>query len=182
MPTPTKKTVPLVAMVVMAAGLASCAQKESFSSLPPSEESAADGPKVVEATPRVQRVAEDDGADARRDGENILNERLVFFDFDKSEIRPEFRAMLSAHTDYLVGNRGKAAMLQGHADERGSTEYNLALGQRRADAVREYLTAGGVYSDQLEAISYGEERPRALGSNESAWAENRRVEILYTDE
>lgn len=180
---PTNKTIALAAVVVTAVGLASCAQKESYSSLPPSGDSSADGPKVVEATPRVQRVEEaDSGSDARRDGENILNERLVYFDFDKSEIRPEFRAMLSAHTDYLVSNRGSGVMLQGHADERGSTEYNLALGQRRADAVREYMIAGGVYADQLEAISYGEERPRALGSNEAAWAENRRVEILYTDE
>ena len=179
---PTKKTIALAAIIFMAAGLASCAKKEAFSSLPPSGEDSADGPKVVEATPRVQRVGEDPDADARRDSENILNERLVFFDFDKSDIRPEFRPMLSAHTDFLVDNRSRSMMLQGHADERGSTEYNLALGQRRSDSVREYLVSGGVYTDQVEAISYGEERPRALGSNEAAWAENRRVEILYTDE
>ena len=178
---PTKRTIALAAAVVMATGLASCAQKETFSSLPPSEADA-DGPKVVEATPRVQPIAEDTEADRRRDAENILNERLVFFDFDRSDIRPEFRVMLGAHSDYLVDNRGTSVMLQGHADERGSTEYNLALGQRRADSVREYLITSGVYSDQIEAVSYGEERPRALGSNEAAWAENRRVEILYTDE
>ena len=178
---PKKNTLALALAAVMATGLVSCAKEEAYSSLPPSDDS--QGPKVVEATPKVKRVDNSaTGSDGRLDSDNILNQRLVFFDFDKSDIRPEFRAMLSAHTDFLVTNRGSSVVLQGHADERGSTEYNLALGQRRADSVREFLVAGGVYSDQIEAISYGEERPRALGSNESAWAENRRVEIVYTDE
>ncbi len=177
----SNKTAALLAMTALAAGLASCAQKEAYSSQAPSAAADGAGPKVVEATPRVQR---DDSSepDTRSDRDNILNERLVFFDFDKSVVLPEFGAMLTAHTDFLVVNRDKAVVLQGHADERGSTEYNLALGQRRSDAVAEVLISGGVFPDQVETISYGEERPRALGSNEAAWAENRRVEIIYTDE
>ena len=182
------KLVVMVTSGVMLVGLTSCAQEESFSSLPPTKDSVSgDGPKVVEATPRVTLIdnsASSDQAsyDARSDVDNILSTRLIYFDFDSKEIRPEFGAVLSAHADYLISNRNSGVTLQGHADERGSTEYNLSLGQDRADAVRDVLVANGVFPDQIETISYGEERPRALGSNEGAWAENRRVEIVYTDE
>ena len=176
----------LVATTVFLVGLSatSCAPKESYSGQPaPATSEDQKGPRVVEATPRVR---ESEGAtsvaDARTERGNVLNERLVFFDLDKSVIKQQFFVLLDAHADFLVDNRNARVVLQGHADERGSTEYNLALGQRRADSVGEYLTARGVFPEQIETISYGEERPRALGSNEAAWAQNRRVEIVYGDE
>lgn len=173
----------IVALTTALTGLTmvSCAQKEAYSGQPEVEPDSSDGPRVVQATPRVKQTSDQDN-DGRSDRGNILNERLVFFDLDKSLIKQEYLPILEAHIDYLVNNRNARVLLQGHADERGSTEYNLALGQRRSDAVREYMVAGGIFADQLEAVSYGEERPRALGSNETAWAENRRVEIIYGDE
>lgn len=182
---PTRFLVAVTASVA-ALVLVSCAPKEAYTGQAPSSttDGESSGPKIVQATPRVQ---DDDGvtaatSDSRAQRGGLLNDRLVFFDLDKSVIKTQFRATLNAHADYLSQNRNARVLLQGHADERGSTEYNLALGQRRADAVREYMIAGGVFADQIEAVSYGEERPRVVGSDESAWSQNRRVEIVYDDE
>lgn len=180
-------------IAAMALFAASCAPKEAYSGLEMEEEEeqmvAREGPVVVTAEPESESefemdaaVMEEEEVDLRFDPGNILSERLVFFDFDKFVVRTEYLGMINAHSDYLVSNRDSVMVLQGHADERGSTEYNLALGQRRADAVRDILLASGVYEDQISTISYGEERPRALGHNEGAWAENRRVEFVYADE
>lgn len=111
-----------------------------------------------------------------------LQKRLIYFEFDKSVVSSEQLAIIEAHARFLADNPDKAVLLEGHADERGSNEYNLALGQRRANAVRDILSANGVYDNQLETVSFGEERPLARESTESAWAENRRVEIRYRDE
>lgn len=174
------------AMTIAVAGMAltSCASKEAYSGEPEagSDEMRGKGPRVVQATPAVEG-AQADALGGPGAGEEVLTEdRLVFFDFDKYAVKDEFLPVIQAHVEYMVANRNARVILQGHADERGSTEYNLALGQRRADAVREVMESGGVFPDQLEAVSYGEERPRALGSNEAAWAENRRVEIVYSNE
>ena len=111
-----------------------------------------------------------------------LQQRLIYFEFDKSDITPEQLPVIEAHARFLVNNPDKAVLLEGHADERGSNEYNLALGQRRANAVRDVMTANGVDSFNIETVSFGEERPLIPESNEAAWAENRRVEIRYRDE
>ena len=120
--------------------------------------------------------------DDDRQADGLLDQRLVFFDFDSSLVRSEFLPVLSAHADFLVRNPGLGVILEGHADNRGSNEYNLALGQRRANAIRDILLSGGVSLGQMETLSFGEEEPRAFGNNEEAWAENRRVEIRYNDE
>ena len=120
--------------------------------------------------------------DDDRQADSLLDQRLVFFDFDSSLVRSEFLPVLSAHADFLVRNPGLGVILEGHADNRGSNEYNLALGQRRANAIRDILLSGGVSLGQMETLSFGEEEPRAFGNNEEAWAENRRVEIRYNDE
>lgn len=122
------------------------------------------------------------GVDDDRQADSLLDQRLVFFDFDSSLVRSEFLPVLSAHADFLVRNPGLGVILEGHADNRGSNEYNLALGQRRANAIRDILLSGGVSLGQMETLSFGEEEPRAFGNNEEAWAENRRVEIRYNDE
>lgn len=111
-----------------------------------------------------------------------LQQRLIYFEFDKSVVSTEQLAVIEAHSRFLADNPDKAVLLEGHADERGSNEYNLALGQRRANAVRDILLANGVYDNQVETVSFGEERPLVRESNETAWAENRRVEIRYRDE
>ncbi|MGB3609146.1 MAG: peptidoglycan-associated lipoprotein Pal [Cellvibrio sp.] len=105
-------------------------------------------------------------------------ETIVYFDFDQATLKPETRALLLAHADRLKSSNA-SARLEGHADERGSREYNIALGERRANAVRDFLVLQGVSASSLEVISYGEERPLATGSDESAYAQNRRVELKY---
>ena len=106
-----------------------------------------------------------------------LAQRIVYFDFDSFVVKDEFRPMLEAHAKVLSANRGKRMVLEGHTDERGGREYNLALGQKRADAVLRTLVLLGVQDAQLEAVSFGEERPAVPGSDEAAWAKNRRVEL-----
>ena len=110
--------------------------------------------------------------------EGMLAMRVVYFDFDSSVIHDDSMAMLRAHAEYLSSN-GTNITVEGHADERGTREYNLALGERRADAVRRVLLANGVTASQIKVVSYGEERPAALGHNEDAWALNRRSELVY---
>ena len=113
------------------------------------------------------------------DPNSLLSVQTVYFDFDKSNIRSEFVDVLRAHAAYLISNPNLSISIEGHADERGSREYNIALGERRAMAVRRFLEAEGVNGSQLSTISYGEERPVALGHDEASWAQNRRGVLVY---
>jgi peptidoglycan-associated lipoprotein len=106
--------------------------------------------------------------------------QMVHFDFDQSDLRPEDRSILDAKVPILQANPGVTISIAGHTDERGSDEYNLALGQRRAAAAKAYLVQRGVAESRIETRSYGEERPIAQGSDESAWAQNRRAEFSIT--
>lgn len=112
-------------------------------------------------------------------GSQIPDVRTIYFAFDSDTIRPEFQSVLEAHARFLSANSGASVMLQGHTDERGTREYNLALGERRANAVKRYLNVQGVSPSQLEVVSYGEERPAARGHTEEAHAQNRRVIFAY---
>ena len=105
--------------------------------------------------------------------------KIVYFDFDRSDIRANQRNVVMAHAENLADNPAQKVRLEGHADERGSREYNIGLGERRAQSVRQALMLNGVQSGQIETLSYGEERPAMRGSGESVWAQNRRVEIVY---
>jgi peptidoglycan-associated lipoprotein len=120
--------------------------------------------------------------DPRKDPASLLSKRSVYFDFDRFVVKDEYRPMLEAHAGYLMSKRDAHVILQGNADERGSREYNLALGQKRAEAVRKALSVLGVSDAQMEAISFGEEKPRNPGHDEAAYAENRRTDIVYSDE
>lgn len=120
--------------------------------------------------------------DPRKDPASPLSKRSVYFDFDSYVVKPEYRPMLEAHAGYLQSKRDARVILQGNADERGSREYNLALGQKRAEAVRKSLAVLGVSDSQMEAISFGEEKPRNEASTEEAYAENRRTDVVYGDE
>ena len=110
---------------------------------------------------------------------SIPSERVIYFDYDMSDIRPEARVILEQHAAYLSGNPSMQVRLEGHADERGSREYNLALGERRAESAKSALMSLGVSGNQMTTLSYGEEQPVALGHNEHDWQLNRRVEVIY---
>ena len=117
--------------------------------------------------------------DPLNDPTSILAKRSVYFDYDSYIVKDEFKAIVDAHAKYLVANKGRKVLIQGNADERGGREYNLALGQKRAEAVRKALSVLSVAETQVEAVSLGEEKPKATGNNEAAWAENRRSDIIY---
>lgn len=128
----------------------------------------------------VSTTALGDGSSAQGSelmGDLAVNNK-IYFEYDSATITPESRALIEAHSQNLLNNPGMSVVLEGHADERGTREYNLALAERRSLSVLEVMLAYGVSRDQLQAISYGEERPEALEHNESAWALNRRVVIL----
>ena len=111
-----------------------------------------------------------------------LAQRRLLFDYDSSAIRDEYRTLLEMHAQYLKNEKSAKLILQGHADERGSREYNLALGQRRSESVYKAMTLLGVPDAQMEAVSLGEEKPVVEGHDENAWAQNRRAELLYVGE
>jgi peptidoglycan-associated lipoprotein len=110
---------------------------------------------------------------------SLLATRVVYFDFDQSAVRSEFLDVIQAHADYLAANPQVVLRLEGHADEKGTREYNLGLGENRANSVRSLMLAQGVADNQLVVVSYGEERPSAFEHNEESWALNRRVELVY---
>lgn len=106
---------------------------------------------------------------------------IIYFDFDQSELRPEYGDLLARHAQQLANNSRMKVRLEGHADERGSREYNIGLGERRSQSVRRMLLIQGASAEQISTVSFGEERPAELGSDEEAYAQNRRVEIKYTN-
>ena len=114
------------------------------------------------------------------DTDSCLRQRVVYFDFDRAEIKSEFQAQIACHAAYLRQFPGARVTLEGNADERGTREYNLGLGERRGNAVSSALGAAGASTSQLNTVSYGEERPTCKDHNEGCWAKNRRVEIVYT--
>jgi peptidoglycan-associated lipoprotein len=113
------------------------------------------------------------------DPKSPLFEKSIYFGFDEYTVQTKYQKMLSAHASYLKANPTQKIIIQGNTDERGTTEYNLALGQRRSDAVRKSLNLMGVSDNQIEAVSFGKEKPKAEGNTEAAWTENRRADIIY---
>ena len=158
---------------LMAAALASCASQ----TIPDPE------PSVGNDSTGTDSSAYDSGdlgsGEALPDDSSGQLGMVIYFDFDKSELKPEYVALLARHADRLVSGSDIEVRLEGHADERGSREYNVGLGERRSQAVRRILIADGVPADQLATVSFGEERPVASGHNERSYAQNRRVEIKY---
>jgi peptidoglycan-associated lipoprotein len=132
------------------------------------------GGRVVGVTPEQAAML--------RDPNNPLSKRVIYFDFDSDAIRDEFRGLIDAHAGFLKSNGAARIILQGHTDERGSRDYNLALGQRRSESVRQALGLLGVQNEQVETVSLGEEKPIQEGHDEAAWKQNRRAEIHYLGE
>jgi peptidoglycan-associated lipoprotein len=172
----------LAVLLVSAALIAGCAQRTK----PDDEAARAVGPDDDPFA--TQPHGDDLFADGRPlDGEfgvvetpeALLGRTTIYFDFDASTIRSEYAQTVAAHAAHLNNNSRMAVRLEGHTDERGSREYNIGLGERRAQAVRRAMMLQGVRGDQISTVSYGEERPAVSGSDEEAWAMNRRVEIVY---
>jgi len=157
----------LILMIAAALGLAACSSKPKRAEAPPANPAA--GAQSAGAG-SAGMVGEEEGAAAPGPLAGILAKRIIYFDFDSSEIKGEGPGVVAAHAKYLAAN---------HTDERGSREYNIGLGERRAQSVRRALLLQGATESQLSTVSYGAERPAAAGSNEAAWAQNRRVEIVY---
>ncbi len=176
-----------VALVAAAVVLSGCGSSPFDRKRDRGSEAQQERDRIIEAE-RAQREAEARGARIEggftghplEDPASPLSRRVVYFAFDSSAIDAEGRQTTMAHARYLSQNPNQTVVLEGHTDERGSREYNLALGERRANAVRDLMLLNGVSPRQIQVISFGEERPVALGSDESAWRLNRRVEILYS--
>ncbi len=168
-------------VAALSALLAACGSSVKLDEAPVSERSAsaaADGGAAAGGL--GQRGISGVQADAFTPGQGPASVgRIVYFDFDSFAIRSEFNPLIEGHARFLGGNSQRRVNLEGHTDERGGREYNLALGQKRAEAVRRALAVSGVSDAQMEAVSYGEEKPAVQGSNEEAWAKNRRVELTY---
>lgn len=164
----------LIALIA-AASIAGCSST-------PEDTNANAGAAPVDTTTNTTTTMEEPTTTTTEMADPALQSRVVYFDFDKYDIRPDAAPTLSAHAMYLSSHPGAHVRVEGHADERGTREYNMALGERRAKAAAAYLTAKGASSSQIEVISYGEERPVALGHDESSWAQNRRAELNYTSE
>lgn len=129
--------------------------------------------------PMANTADSNSSKDPLTDSSSILSKRSVYFDYDSSNVKTESVALIEAHGKYLAIHQERRVVIQGNTDERGGSEYNVALGQKRAEAVRGLLVIYGAKESQLEAVSFGKEKPRASGSNEAAWAENRRVDLAY---
>ncbi|MDR0234376.1 MAG: peptidoglycan-associated lipoprotein Pal, partial [Zoogloeaceae bacterium] len=139
-------------------------------------------PNIVTRVDGDNAIRADDLPHDLRDPNSLLSRRSIYFALDRYDVAEEYRDLVSAHARFLASNRQFRIMIQGNTDERGSREYNLSLGQKRAEAVRQMMLLLGVRENQVEAVSLGKEKPRAEGHNEAAWAENRRSDILYEGE
>ena len=192
---------------VVVTGLVGCKSAVKLDEPAPVESRAGSGPSVADAANAASRMggAGQGGLDGRglnsggtggaggsaganavsatldplKDPASPLAKRSIYFDYDSYVVRDEYRSTIDAHARYLAGERNRRVIVQGNTDERGSREYNLALGQKRAEAVRRSLTALGVPEAQVEAVSLGEEKPRATGQDEASFAENRRDDLVY---
>ena len=131
------------------------------------------------ADTRTVNTVDTGSTDPLNDPKGVLAKRSVYFDYDSYTVKEEFKPTVDAHAKYLNANKSRKIIIQGNTDDRGGREYNLALGQKRAEAVRQAMSLLGVPEGQVEAVSLGKEKPKALGSDEAAYAENRRADIVY---
>ncbi|MFZ6642222.1 peptidoglycan-associated lipoprotein Pal [Undibacterium sp. TC4M20W] len=169
-----KSAAGLVAVAVL---LAACSSPVKVAEQPAEQTKTTTKPPVVDTRTVAPLKAE---VDDLNNPNSPLAKRSVYFDFDQYVVKTEYSGTVNAHSKYLSANNGKKILIQGNTDERGGREYNLALGQKRAEAVRKSLSLLGVPEAQMEAVSLGKEKPKATGSDEAAWAENRRADIIYS--
>jgi peptidoglycan-associated lipoprotein len=173
------KLVKALALTVSIATLAACSSSPDSDVDSSTTGTAGDGraPSGVQ-TGAVDRQLSPEEQRQERYAE-LRQDQVIYFDFDTADIRSEFAELLAAHADYLVRNPSVTVVIEGHTDERGTPEYNIALGERRANATSAYLRNLGVLSSQITTVSFGEEKPLARGNNERAWSQNRRAVLVY---
>jgi peptidoglycan-associated lipoprotein len=177
-----KKLFALAAALALLAGCASTPMSDNKAGV---EDRSATGNAPVQqggstATPVAPKA--DQQLNPLKDPNNILSKRSIFYDYDKYEVKDEYKPMLQAHANYIGQHSDTKLLIQGNCDERGSREYNIALGQKRADGVKKILELMGVKESQLESVSLGEEKPRCTEQTEECYAQNRRSDVLYPGE
>jgi peptidoglycan-associated lipoprotein len=166
-------------LIATAAVLSACSSPVKLAEPAPVVEKPVAPPPPPVADARDVKPVETGSTDPLNDPNGVLANRSVYFDFDSYVVREDGKPVVANHSQYLNQNKGRKILIQGNTDERGGTEYNLALGQKRAEAVRKSMAALGVSDSQMEAVSLGKEKPKATGHDEAAWAENRRADIVY---
>jgi peptidoglycan-associated lipoprotein len=176
-----KKLLAVAAVVALLAGCASTPKDESKAAVEDRT------PTTVPTQPGVSTVTPvapkaDQLPNALKDPNNILSKRSLYYDYDKYDVKDEYKPMLQAHARYLAQNRNAKMLIQGNCDERGSREYNIALGQKRADGVKKMLLLMGAQESQVESVSLGEEKPRCAETTEACYSQNRRSDMLYGGE
>ncbi len=157
--------------------LAACSSVKLDDKAPIAESTGTTTPAPADA--RSVGTVNTGSADPLNDPQGVLAKRSIYFDYDSYSVKDEFKPVVENHARYLTTHKGRKILIQGNTDERGGAEYNLALGQKRAEAVRRALNLLGVPDAQVEAVSFGKEKPKALGSDEASWAENRRADLVY---
>jgi peptidoglycan-associated lipoprotein len=168
----------LALMISAAAVLSACSSPVKLAETPVVERAPEKAAPVAD-TRAITPVDTASTVDPLNDPKGVLAKRSVYFDFDSYAVRDDGKSVVENHSAYLNKNKARKVLIQGNTDERGGTEYNLALGQKRAEAVRKAMATLGVAETQMEAVSLGKEKPKAQGSNEAAWAENRRADVVY---
>lgn len=165
---------------ILATALAGCASGVKLDNPAPVTDATAvspGGPATGNSQSQVSSVTADEAAGSIGGPASVA--KIVYFDYDSNSIKPEFQGLIEGNARWLTQHRNAHVVVEGNTDERGGSEYNLALGQRRAEAVRQALELLGVQDSQVEAVSYGKEKPAVDGHDEAAWAKNRRAEIAY---
>jgi len=173
----------IVLSIAMATLVAACGSQEVKKDVPVTDRTTPTTqpttPTTSTTTPTTQPAIT---ANPLTDPSNILSKRSVYFDFDSNVVKDEYKGLVQAHAKYMVDKKDTKIRVEGNCDERGSREYNLALGQRRAESVKKVMTVLGVQDGRIETVSFGEEKPAASGHDEAAWAQNRRGDIKYAGE
>ncbi|MEB0136157.1 peptidoglycan-associated lipoprotein Pal [Actimicrobium sp. CCC2.4] len=167
------------AVVAASALLFSACSSTKLDEKPPVEDRSGSAAMAAPADTRTVNPVNAGSTDPLNDPQGVLAKRSVYFDYDSYVVKAEFKSVLEAHARYLSANKSRKIIIQGNTDDRGGREYNLALGQKRSEAVRQAMSLMGVADSQLEAVSLGKEKPKATGSDEAAYAENRRADIVY---
>ncbi|WP_411882263.1 peptidoglycan-associated lipoprotein Pal [Polaromonas sp. YR568] len=170
----------IISSLVLAATLTACGSGVKLNDVPVEDRTGQVQPQGDPAgnTGRGVPTVQVEGTDASLAGPTNVT-KIIYFDFDSYVVKPEFQGAIEAHAKYLTANKARKMAIEGHTDERGGREYNLALGQKRAEAVRRALGLLGVSDAQVEAVSFGKEKPAVTGSDEEAMAKNRRAELNY---
>lgn len=181
----TTSSIKLGAAALLLGLLAACSstpvadKKGKVSTNPGTPATAVNTAPSTSGDPRAVATVAANTNDLDAQTKGLLANRSVYFDYDKFDVKPDFQNIIEAHGRNLLKNKGQRVIIQGNTDERGGREYNLALGAKRADAVRKALNVVGVPDSQIETVSFGKEKPKATGSTEEAFAENRRADIVY---